>query len=160
MSRSIGPSLRRQWRLLARLPAGKWLFSRLLGWIVPYTGTIGAVVDTLEPGHCVVRLKDRRKIRNHLHSVHAIALCNLGEMVTGLALMNSLPDATRGILTGLSIEYQKKARGRLRAECRCEIPTRHEEAAHELRGEIHDQHHDLVAIIKARWLVGPEKTAA
>ena len=92
------------------------MFSRVLGLTVPYTGRLGANVQILAPGRCVVILRDRRKVRNHLRSVHAMALGNLGEMVTGLALMNSLPNKTRGILTGISVNYLKKARGTLTAE--------------------------------------------
>ncbi len=157
MAQSIGPTLRNQWRLLSRYPAGKWLFSRALGLMVPYTGSIGGFVSKMEPGCCVVTLNDRRKVRNHLRSVHAIAQCNLGEMVTGLALMNSLPDNTRGILKGLSVEYLKKARGQLTAECKCEIPPDNQKREYELTGEIHDADNDAVAIIKAHWLIGPEK---
>lgn len=156
MPQSIGPSLRRQWRRLRCLPGGKWVFSRVLGLIVPYTGTLAATVQVLAPGHCVVCLRDRRKVRNHLRSIHAIALCNLGEMATGLALLNSLPDDTRGILSGLSIDYLKKARGSLRAECHCKVPADNHKQEHELSGEIRDSDGDLVAVIKARWLIGPE----
>lgn len=157
MTQSIGPTLRRQWRLLSGLPAGNWLFSRLLGLVVPYTGSIGGVVTRLEPGHCRVTLKDRRKVRNHLRSVHAIALCNMGEMVTGLALMNSLPDNTRGILKGLSVEYLKKARGKLTASCQCEVPTDNQSRDYEITATICDIANEPVAMIKAHWLIGPEK---
>jgi len=154
---SIGPLLRQQWQKTASKPGGKWLFSKLLGKMVPYTGSIGATIQTLEPGHCVVTLNDRRKVRNHLKSIHAIALCNLGEMVTGMALMNSLPDKTRGILTGISVEYLKKARGLLTAECRCDIPSDNSEREYELTGEIRDAENEVVTVVKARWLIGPEK---
>ncbi len=157
MPASIGPLLRQQWQKTATRPGGKWLFSKLLGKMVPYTGSIGAVIQTLEPGHCVVTLKDRRKVRNHLRSVHAMALCNLGEMATGLALLNSLPDNTRGILTGFSIEYLKKARGELTAECRCEIPPDNSEREYEVNSEIRNVENEVVATVKARWLIGPEK---
>lgn len=157
MAQSIGPGLRRQWRLFSRLPAGKWLFSRVLGLLVPYTGSLGATVQTLEPGHCIVTLRDRRRLRNHLQSIHAIALCNLGEMSSGLALMNSLPDKTRGILAGLSIEYRKKGRGRLSAECYCEIPDDSDRELQEVESVIRDQQGDLIATVKAHWLIGPEK---
>ena len=114
---AIGDRLMKTWQRLAPLPGGRWLFSFILGQIAPYTGTIGASVKEIRPGYARVELRDRRKVRNHLGSVHAMALGNLGEMVTGLALMNSLPDKTRGILTGFSIRYLKKARGMLSADC-------------------------------------------
>lgn len=147
-----------QWRRLASLPGGKRLFSLVLGRYVPYTGSIGAVIHRLEPGLCVASLRDRRCVRNHLGSIHAMALANLGEMVTGLALMNSLPDGARGILTGFAVDYLKKARGELTAECRCEIPADNCEHAYQLTGNIRDAEGDIVSIAQARWLVGPEKT--
>ena len=156
MARSIGPSLRYYWRKVSDRPGGKWLFSRILGLTVPYTGRLGSTVQLLEPGHCVVTLPDRRRIRNHLHSVHAIALCNLGEKATGLALMNSLPDNTRGILTGISADYLKKARGRLTAECYCDIPDSEEKCEYTIKGDIRDTEGELVATVRARWLIGPE----
>ena len=159
MTRSIGPGLRTQWRRLAGLPGGKWLFSCALGHYVPYTGSLGAVVRVLEPGHCVVELRERHRLRNHLDSIHAMALANLAEMVTGLALMNSLPDNTRGILTGFSIDYLQKARGVLVAECSCELPKDNSDAEHMLTGEIRDRGGALVVVARARWRTGPEKPA-
>lgn len=159
MSHSIGPGLRTQWRRFAALPGGKRLFSLVLGRYVPYTGSIGARIQQLEPGLCVATLRDRRCVRNHLGSIHAMALANLGEMVTGLALMNSLPDRARGILTGFSVDYLKKARGRLTAECRCVIPADNTGREYKLTGEIRDAQGDTVSIARACWLVGPEKTA-
>lgn len=159
MSRSIGPQLRKHWQRLQRLPGGKCLFSWLLGRFVPYTGTLGACIEVLEPGHSVVRLSDRRKVRNHLRSVHAMALANLGEMASGLALMNGLPDNMRGILTAFNIEYLKKARGELLAECYCEVPASNSEREVEVLCEIRDTNGEIVTVVKAQWLIGPENTA-
>jgi acyl-coenzyme A thioesterase PaaI-like protein len=156
MSRSIGPGLRKHWRRACVLPGGKWLFSRMLAQRVPYTGGLGAVVQSLVPGHCVVKLRDSRRLRNHLHSIHAMALANLGEMVTGLALMNSLPDDTRAILTGFSIEYLKKARGTLLAQCHCTVPVSNAPGDLDISGEIRDSDGAVVAMVMARWHIGPE----
>ena len=159
MARSIGPRLRYYWRAVSDRPGGKWLFSRVLGLIAPYTGSLGGTVQLLEPGYCVVTLPDRRRIRNHLNSVHAIALCNLGEKTTGLALMNSLPENTRGILTGISADYVKKARGLLTAECYCDIPESNEKCEYSVNSDIRDTGGELVATVCARWLIGPETHA-
>lgn len=157
MSQSIGPTIRHQWRRVSSTAAGRWIFSRVLGWYVPYTGSLGATINTLEPGHCVIRLNEHRKVRNHLRSIHAVALCNLGEMVTGLALNNSLPNHARSILTGISVDYLKKARGQLIGECHCPIPVDNQKQEYLLEASICDQSGEPVATVKARWLVGPDQ---
>lgn len=150
-------TIRAQWERLSRRPFGKRLFSLLLGRLVPYTGTIGARVEELRPGHATVVMRDRRRVRNHLRSIHAVALLNLGEVTSGLALNYALPADARSILKELCMEYHKKARGTLTATCDAPVPTGSEEREYELAAEIRDQAGDVVATARARWLVGPRR---
>ena len=155
MAASVSTRVRSAWDRLHKVPGGKKLFSLMVGRMAPYTGTIGALVDELEPGYAKVLLRDRKKVRNHLDCVHAIALCNLGEVATGLAVLSGMPDDARGILKGISVEYHKKARGLLTAECRTEIPKTSERTEYEVRGEIKDASGEVVCIVTAHWLIGP-----
>src|SRR5512139_3226954 len=123
MRRSPGRVLLSLWRRLNRLPAGPWLFARIFGWLVPYSGSVGPRIRVLEPGHAEVEIPDRRSNRQHLGSVHAIALMNLAEITSGLAMMAGLPPTVRGIVTNLSMTYHKKARGTIRAVARVAVPT-------------------------------------
>jgi acyl-coenzyme A thioesterase PaaI-like protein len=147
--------LRSLWDRLHAKPGGAWLFSRLLGTMVPYTETIRPLVVELRPGYARVVMRDRRAVRNHLRSIHAIALMNLGEVTSGLATMVGLPNDARGILTGLSIEYLKKARGTLTAECAAPRVDTSEQREHEVEAVIRDAAGDVVARARARWLIGP-----
>ena len=96
-------------------------------------------------------------MRNHLRSVHAIALMNLAEVTSGLALTYALPADARAILTGLSIDFLKKARGTLTAEAALEPPQTSERQEYEFESRIRDEVGDVVAIARARWLVGPRE---
>ena len=144
------------WRRLAPLPGGKWLFSFLLGRAARYTGSISPRVLELAPGHARVALRDRAAVRNHLRSIHAVALMNLAEVASGLATIAALPPGARGILAGLSIEYLKKARGPLVASCDTTIDYAGERREVPVEAVIRDAAGDVVARATARWLIGPE----
>ena len=147
--------LQRLWQRLEHLPGGTWLFSRILGWVVPYTGTIGANIKILKPGFAQIHLRDHRRVRNHLRSVHALALANLGEVASGLAMLGTLSSDTRGIPTRLSIEYYKKARGHLVAESHCSPPEISEDIDFEVHADIRDADGDVVARTTVNWRLGP-----
>ena len=147
--------LRSLWQRLSPLPGGRWLFSRILGLIVPYSGTLRASVLHFAPGHVRVGLRDRRGVRNHLRSVHAIALANLGELATGLAMMGALPPTVRGIVTAFGMEYHKKARGYLVAESCCVVPTVTDDEEFQAVASITDDSGDVVATVRATWRLGP-----
>jgi acyl-coenzyme A thioesterase PaaI-like protein len=154
-----GPTnlIRDAWDRLHALPGGKRVFSRLLGNAAPYTGTIGAEVVELGVGHSVVLLRDRRRVRNHLRCIHAVALANLAELTGNVAIAYTLPDDARFIVSGMSIEYLKKARGPIKGLCTCPVPTDSTRREYEVPVSMVDGAGTEVARATLRTLVGPKK---
>jgi acyl-coenzyme A thioesterase PaaI-like protein len=151
--------IRDAWNLLHNMPGGKTVFSRLVGRAAPYTGSIGASVVALRPGFGQVELTDRKAIRNHLQCIHAVALANLAELTGNVALAYSLPDDARFIVSGMSIDYLKKARGTLTAVSDCPIPASNARTEYDVPVSIRDAGGDEVARAVLRSLVGPKPGA-
>lgn len=144
------------WHLLKKTSFGRWLFSFLLGLFVPYSGTISASVIEIEKGSSTLELRERRKIRNHLKSIHAIALANVAELASGLAMLSALPANCRGIVRSINIEYSKKARGTLIVKGSANPPQVISENIEQLAtAEIFDSTNEVVAVMKVIWQVGP-----
>jgi acyl-coenzyme A thioesterase PaaI-like protein len=151
------------WSRLAPLPGGRRLYSLALGHIAPYSGSIGARVEELRPGYASVRMRDRRRLRNHLRSLHAIALINLGEIATGLAVLSTLPANMRGIVLDIRADYLKKARGEINAIATFELPEDladdpAENRACEVEAQLLDPSGETVTRVRATWLIGYKST--
>jgi len=155
--RSPGSVLLQLWRRLSPLPGGTWLFSRLFGRRVPYSGSVRPHIRVLTPGHAEVEIPDRRANRQHLGSIHAVALLNVAEQASGLALLTGLPDGIRGIVTQISMQYFKKARGTIRAVCRVVAPTVTDDIDFDVTVDCLNPGGDVVARATVRWRLGTQR---
>ncbi len=115
---SSNPTALRLWQRLGGTSPGRWLFSRVVCLKAPYFASIAPRILRLEPGCCEARLDQRRKVQNHIGTVHAIALCNLAELCAGLVTDVSLPADMRWIPQEMTVRYLKKASGRITATAR------------------------------------------
>lgn len=146
----------KQWSGLSRLPFGRRLFSFLIGVTVPYAATIHAEVQELQAGHARVVMKDRRRLRNHMRSLHAVALTNLAELTGNLALMSRQPaKGARWIITGFDSDYMKKARGPITAHCAIDPLDWSQSQPLQGHVELRDAGGDLVMVARPRWKLGP-----
>ena len=151
-----GNLIREAWDALVDLPGGKRIFSELVGRTAAYTGSIGARVEELREGYAATSMKDRPKVRNHLRSVHAVALANLIELTGNIAVFYSMPADARFIVAGMNIDYVKKARGTIRGTCMCPTIESNARTEYAVLVSLKDESGEEVAKGILRTLVGPK----
>jgi len=91
----------------ARSRALTLLFSKA----VPFVGTVGIRVDHLSSERCQISLANRRRVRNHIGSVHAIASLLLAESATGFLVGMHVPDDRVPVIKTVRGDYVKRAAG-------------------------------------------------
>jgi hypothetical protein len=65
----------------------------------------------IEPNHVELVVRDRRRVHNHIGTVHAIALCNGLEAAMGALAEVTIPRDKRWIPKGMEVAYTAKAVG-------------------------------------------------
>ena len=122
MSR-VSPTLS-AWQRMSKWFCEKWMFSELLCLKAPYFASIRPRFEALRPGYSEVHMTKRRAVLNHIGTMHAIAMCNMAELVGGTVTDATIPITHRYIPKGMTVEYLKKAETSLRAIAELEpIPS-------------------------------------
>lgn len=139
------------WSRCSQILGGRYLFSWAFWAFIPYTGSIRPEIVQLERGFARIRMRDRRFYRNHLRSLHAIAIANLAECASGLSLVPGLPPQSQAILVRLEIEYLKKGRGTVEACASCTPPAEVSQQDFEVLSQVKNSKGELLATAKAIW---------
>jgi len=100
------------------LPPGlrRFLITWAFGGTVHFVRTAGVKFEELTEERAVLRLANKRRVQNHIGTVHAAAVALLGETATGAVFGMSVPDDKLPILRNMRIDYTKRSQGALRAE--------------------------------------------
>lgn len=104
----VNPVLAR-WERMSDSAMGRWLFARAVCQRAPYFATIAPRFEALRPSTCRVSMRKRRRVENHLRTVHALAMGNLVELAAGLVCEVTVPGSMRWIPRGMTIEYLRTA---------------------------------------------------
>ena len=118
MSNKHTPAVLALYERMTRWPLGHWLFTRAVCFKAPYFGSIRPLFVELRPGYCEARMRKRRRVQNHIGTVHAIAMANLCELTAGTMTEITIPSDMRWIPKGMTIQYLAKAATDIRAVAR------------------------------------------
>ena len=103
------PSVLSLWNTMHTLPQGSRIFSIAFSRKAPYFATIRPRFTELRPNHAELVIPKRRRVHNHLGTVHAIALCNGLEAAMGALAEATIPADKRWIPKGMTVAYTAKA---------------------------------------------------
>jgi uncharacterized protein (TIGR00369 family) len=105
-------------------PVRKLLVTTAFNSQVRFAGTGGVEFEVLEEGRAVLRMRNRRKVQNHIRGIHAAAMSLLAETATGAVLGMTIPDTHIPLLKSMHVDYVRRARGALRAEATLDAAMR------------------------------------
>ena len=135
---------------------GLWLFSKAICFKAPYFASIKPVFKVIKPGYAQAIIKKKRRVHNHLNTVHAIAMANLCEFVGGTLMEISVAKNMRWIPKGMDIKYLAKATTDVTATC--EIGDFEWQGTQDvvITVDVHDNTGQLVAQAKIPMYVSPK----
>ncbi len=97
-----------------------WLRYRILSYVlgktINFVGTAGVKCLQLSHQKAIFKLPAKRRVKNHIGTIHAAASALVAETASGLALAMHLPDSKVPLLKSMQIQYIKRSTGWLTAE--------------------------------------------
>jgi len=97
------------YRRVTVLPRGDRLFSRLFTLKAPYFATVRPRFTVLRPNYAELVIRKRRRVQNHIGTLHVIAICNGLEAAMGALAEATIPADKRWIPKGMEVSYTAKA---------------------------------------------------
>jgi uncharacterized protein (TIGR00369 family) len=89
--------------------------SKAMGSAIKYAGTSGLRFEKITAKECIVVIPNRKKVQNHIGSVHAAAMGLLAETATGFMTGLTVPDDRIIVIKSMNLEYLKQATGDMTA---------------------------------------------
>lgn len=128
-------------------PFGKLAFSAMLGFTSPYSGSIEPMVEEFHKGKTKCVIVENRSVKKPFNSIHALALTNLGEISSGLLMMDHMRSVKKkGIITKITTDFHKKARGKITAISNIESLDHCV-----IKSDLYDANNDLVCEVFCTW---------
>lgn len=97
-----------------------FLLNFILRRTVKFVGTAKLSAEVLDFNRSVFLLENKKRVQNHIGTIHAAAMALLAETATGLIVGMNIPDDKVPVIKSMKVNYLKRAVGAMRAEARLE----------------------------------------
>ena len=90
-----------------------FLLTKIFCTTVKFAGTSSIKLVSVSNTEAVLTLKNKKKVRNHIGGIHAIAAALLAESATGIVFGMNVLDSCVPLLKSMTIHYQRRMKGNL-----------------------------------------------
>ncbi len=94
---------------------GMRLITLLFRYKVKFVGTAGLKIQQTDLKSVTFFQKNRKKVQNHIGSVHAAAMALMAESATGFVVGLNLPAGKLPLIKSMNLKYVKRAAGDMQA---------------------------------------------
>lgn len=102
---------------IKKLPAfiQPFVMTKLFGSKIKFAGHSGVKFEKLTHNECVVSLKNKKKVQNHIGGIHAAAMALLTETATGFVFGMNVPKDKLPLIKKMDIDYVRRSAGDMKA---------------------------------------------
>lgn len=91
-------------------------YTMLFNSMVKLAGTSGLYVETLSQLESQVYLKNRKKIQNHIGSLHACSMALAAESASGMLVGMNVPDTHIPLIKSMHVDFVRRCQGDIRVK--------------------------------------------
>ena len=112
-----------------------WLISKAFGSKIPFAGRASMHIAHLDHESCEIRLTNRKKVQNHIGTLHAAAMALAAESATGYLVGMNVPNGRVPVIKQLSVTFEKRTKGSIVAKAHL-TPEQREIMVSQEKGEV------------------------
>ncbi len=146
-------SVKKQLYFISKLP--KFLKNRVFqNWIkftIPFASQSRFQLLLFKEGVCSIQMPLIKKNQNHIKTQHAVAIAQLGELTSGLAMISLLPENSLILLKELNVKYIKKGESNLISTVKLDFKDFEKKGDIFINSEIKNLSNEIVAIVNCLW---------
>ena len=91
-------------------------YTMLFNSMVKLAGTSGLFVERLSQKESEVYLKNRKKVQNHIGSLHACSMALAAESATGMLVGMNVPDTHIPLIKSMHVDFVRRCQGDIRVK--------------------------------------------
>ncbi len=102
-------------KIVLKLNKFPLLINYILRYSIPFTGTANLKFEKVTNNQVIASLKNKRKVKNHINQIHAVAMILLAESASGIVFGMNVKESSLPLCKSLNSKFVKRSNGAMKA---------------------------------------------